>query len=85
MIHFDDLDKGFVCNKTNANTIAKITGSRNFEDWSGTVIHLYRAEVEFGGEMVESIRVKIKQATNRQSEIREKGLHGGVGEDEIPF
>lgn len=60
VIHFEDLDKAFVCNKTNANTIAKITGSREFNDWVGKVIHLYRAEVEFGGEMVESIRVKIK-------------------------
>lgn len=60
VIHFEDSDKSFVCNKTNANTIAKITGSREFKDWTGKIIHLYRAEVEFGGEMVESIRVKIK-------------------------
>lgn len=62
VIHFEDLDKGFVCNKTNANTIAKATGSREFEHWTGKTINLYRAEVEFQGEMVESIRVKLKAA-----------------------
>jgi len=46
--------------KANCNTIAKITGSREFDDWTGKTIHLYRTEVEFGGEMVESIRVKLK-------------------------
>lgn len=76
VIHFDNLDKGLVCNKTNANTIAKIANSREFEDWTGKTIHLYRAEVEFGGEMVESIRVKIKAA---------KGKVEPDIDDEIPF
>ena len=81
VIYFEDLDKAFVCNKTNANTIAKITGSRNLEDWTGKTIHLYRAEVEFGGEMVESIRVKIKPAKSQSQprmQIDEEG-------EPIPF
>jgi len=81
VIYFEDLDKAFVCNKTNANTIAKITGSRNLEDWTGKTIHLYRAEVEFGGEMVESIRVKIKPAkpqSKPRMQIDEEG-------EPIPF
>lgn len=60
VIYFDDEDKGFVANKTNCNTIAKLTGSRDTEGWIGKTIRLYRTEVEFGGEMVESIRVSIK-------------------------
>ena len=60
VLHFEDENKGMVCNKTNARTIAKVTGSDEFEDWPGKTISLYRAEVEFGGEMVESIRVKLK-------------------------
>lgn len=76
VIYFEDSDKAMVANKTNCNTIAKITGSRNFEDWTGTTIHLYRADVEFGGEMVESIRVKIKAPKGKQKD--EDG-------EEIPF
>lgn len=60
VIHFEDSGKSFVCNKTNANTIAKITGTQEMDEWVGKTINLYRAEVEFGGEMVESIRVKLK-------------------------
>jgi len=60
VITFEEMDKGFVCNKTNANSIAKITGSRDTDDWVGKQIKLHRAEVEFGGEMVESIRVSVK-------------------------
>lgn len=61
VIHFDN-GRSMVCNKTNANTIAKALNSKDTDDWIGKSINLYRAEVEFGGEMVESIRVKLKSA-----------------------
>lgn len=76
VIHFEDLDKGFVCNKTNANTIAKVTASRDFDDWVGKTIHLYRAEVEFQGEMVESIRVRLKPSKPNGAKAED---------DDIPF
>lgn len=60
VIYFKDQDKGFVCNKTNANTIAKAVGSRDTDEWLGKTIRLYSTEVQFGDEMVESIRVKLK-------------------------
>lgn len=60
VITFEELDKAFVCNKTNANSIAKLTASRDTDQWIGKQIRLYRTEVEFGGEMVESIRVSIR-------------------------
>jgi hypothetical protein len=60
VIYFEEGDKAMVANKTNCNTIAKVTGSRTFDDWVGKRINLYRAEVDFQGEMVESIRVSLK-------------------------
>jgi hypothetical protein len=60
IIFFDEIHKGLVCNKTNWKTISRLTGSDDSDDWIGTKINLYRAEVEFQGEMVESIRVKMK-------------------------
>ncbi len=60
VITFEESEKEFVCNKTNANSIAKVTGSRDTDEWIGKQIKLFRTEVEFGGEMVESIRVKTK-------------------------
>jgi len=60
VIAFEESDKSMICNKTNARTIAKVLGSENTDEWEGKTVNLYRAEVEFQGEMVESIRVKIK-------------------------
>lgn len=60
VIYFEEDNRGLVANKTNCNTIAKVTGSRTFDDWIGKTINLYRAEVDFQGEMVESIRVSLK-------------------------
>jgi len=60
VITFEESEKEFVCNKTNANSIAKVLGSRDTDEWIGKQIKLFRTEVEFGGEMVESIRVKTK-------------------------
>lgn len=74
VIHFSDLDKGLVCNKTNAKTIAKVLGTEEFDDWSGKTIHLARAEVEFCGEMVESIRVRLRAGKS----------NGTTDDDEIP-
>ena len=64
VIYFKDQDKGFVANKTNCNTIAKVLGSRDTDDWQGKTIRLYSTEVQFGDEMVESIRVSIKAGKN---------------------
>lgn len=60
VIYFEEDTRALVANKTNCNTIAKVTGSRVFDDWIGKRINLYRTEVEFSGEMVESIRISLK-------------------------
>lgn len=62
IIYFKDQDKGFCCNKTNANSIKKVLGSSDTQDWLGQTIKLYSTEVQFGDEMVESIRVSVKAA-----------------------
>jgi hypothetical protein len=60
VVYFEEDNRGLVANKTNCNTIAKVTGSRVFDQWIGKRINLYRAEVDFQGEQVESIRVSLK-------------------------
>ena len=66
VLYFENQEKGLVCNKTNARLISRVTGSGEFEDWIGKSIQLYRAEVEFQGDMVESIRVRVKFASRSQ-------------------
>ena len=83
VIYFKGQDKGFVANKTNCNTIAKALGSRDTDDWEGKTILLYSTEVQFGDEMVESIRVKLKAGRNGSSSTPAPVLDNDG--DPIPF
>jgi hypothetical protein len=50
--------KGLVLNKTNWNTISKVLGSDDTDDWEGKRIALWSMDVQFSGEMVRAIRVR---------------------------
>lgn len=56
--------KDFVCNKTNAKTIAKLHGDET-DGWIGKQITLYATEVEFQGDTVMAIRVRLKAPLKR--------------------
>ena len=60
---FRGKSKAWIVNKTNANTIAKLLGSSDTDDWAGKEITLYPTETEFQGEMVDCIRVRRKKAS----------------------
>jgi hypothetical protein len=61
IITFVGKQKAFVCNKTNANRIAFMYGTK-FRQWVGKRIQLYTDLVEFNGKTVEAIRVRpVKQ------------------------
>lgn len=81
VIYFKGQDKGFVANKTNCNSIAKVLGSRDTDDWTGKTIRLYSTEVQFGDEMVESIRVSVKAGKNGTTQPRNQE----PDDSEIPF
>lgn len=78
VIYFEEDGKGLVCNKTNARTIARLIGSEEFDEWIGKTINLYRCEVDFQGEMVDSIRVKRKAD-------KPKANTTDSDPDEVPF
>lgn len=83
IIYFKGQEKGFCCNKTNANTISKALGSRDTEDWIGKTIRLYSTEVQFGDEMVESIRVSLK--TGKTVPARSTNQEPDDTDSSIPF
>ncbi len=60
IINFVEHEKGLVCNKTNAKTIANLYGDET-DDWQGHKICLYPTEVDFKGERKDAIRVKNKK------------------------
>lgn len=89
VIYFEGEDKAFVANKTNCNAIKKLYGS-DTDEWIGKTIRLYSTEVQFGDEMVESIRVSIKpggKAAPAKKELPPEFGTKSEDEDgvEIPF
>lgn len=74
--------KGMVCNRTNSKTLAEIFNSDDTDDWEGKRIVVCSTEVQFGADMVYSLRVvkkktiaanapRTKPATPTAAEIEE--------------
>jgi hypothetical protein len=58
-VRFSDHDQGFVLNKTNTTTIAKLHGN-DTDDWVGKQIVLFATECQMGADMVDCVRVRSK-------------------------
>jgi hypothetical protein len=67
VIGFRGKKKLFVVNKTNANTISKVLGSDDTDDWIDQRITIGPREVEFQGNMVWSIRVSLRKPASQQA------------------
>lgn len=57
VLSFENKEKTLVCNVTNSRIIASQLGD-DIENWPGNTITLYPTKVDFGGEMVDAIRVR---------------------------
>jgi len=60
VLFFEEIEKGLVLNKTNANAISGHYGS-NTEAWTGKKVALFATEVEFAGKMTLGIRVRLRK------------------------
>jgi len=60
VVHFNGKKKHLICNKTNANRIAVMYGT-NTDLWVGNPITLYVDKVDFSGDLVDAIRVKVSK------------------------
>jgi hypothetical protein len=59
VIHFEELDKGLPCNKTNINTLIAALNSDDTDNWVGKQIALYvDPNVMFSGKKVGGIRTR---------------------------
>lgn len=83
IISFIGKEKTFVCNKTNANTITRLYGD-DTDEWIGKAIGIYSTEVQFGAEMVDSIRVSTKVPKAAAPVVTPEPVHEEEG-PEIPF
>jgi hypothetical protein len=59
--------KPLVMNKTNCESVEKIAGSEDTEDWIGHRIVLYATETTFGGKTVPCVRIKAPKAASKIS------------------
>lgn len=57
VIYFHGSDKGFACNKTNAEAIVNMYGPET-EKWVGQKITLYPTQTQVGSKMADCIRVR---------------------------
>ena len=59
VLYLDGLKKGLVLNMANAETLAEITGTDEYEKWSDIPIQLYvDPEVKYGGKKIGGIRIR---------------------------
>lgn len=56
--YFAGKKKGLVLNKTNWNSIVRISGQDDTDDWTGVDVCLFEAMVDFQGDIVPAVRVK---------------------------
>jgi hypothetical protein len=81
VLHFQGKNRGLVLNKTNSRTIAAAYGDHT-EAWNGKPVILYPAMVDFRGDSVEAIRVRIPKAAPSKPAL--EGPANGM-DDDMPF
>lgn len=67
-LSFSGKEKKLVLNKTNTGRIADAYGN-DTDDWNGKTIILYEEKVEFGGNLVPAIRVRVPKPEALDDEI----------------
>jgi hypothetical protein len=87
VLYFVGKQKGMVLNMTNMNTIARILGSEDTDDWINQSITLTTELVTFDGRTAPAIRVRLP-ATPLQARLAPKPETRSARDDlndEIPF
>lgn len=74
VVSFQNAKKSLICNKTNANRIAHMHGT-NTDNWTGKEITLYSEMVDFQGDLVEAIRVRV--APRQTQQFTDRPINGG--------
>jgi len=59
VLYFDGVKKGLVLNMANAEALAEITGTDDYEKWADTRVQLYvDPDVTYGGKKIGGIRIR---------------------------
>ena len=63
VMYFNGTEKGMVLNRTNANTISGLHGLE-MDHWSGKQVTIFATQVDFRGDQVPAIRVRMNSASS---------------------
>lgn len=87
VLSFNETEKQLVCNKTNCNTLVKLTNSDDTDDWAGHKIKLMAMEVQFKDELVNAIRISAKpvKTTAPAKKAPAAPIDPEVDDQDIPF
>jgi hypothetical protein len=72
VVLFEELDRGLVLNRTNADYLSMICKSDDTDDWPGTRVGLFVQPVSFKGKLVDSIRVTKPQHLEAAADMVKK-------------
>ena len=77
VVYFSETPKGMVLNKTNAKAIASLYGDES-DDWAGNKIRLYATEVDFKGEQMLALLVRLRapQPAKKRAAAPDTGTGG---------
>ena len=84
IVTFENFPKPLVLNKTNALSIAKILDFDDTDDWIGGQLIVYPDLVQFGGKVVDAIRVKAPKAPPDKAKATEGPQPDDDLDDGIP-
>ncbi len=84
VIYFHKAQKGLVLNKTNATTIAKVYGD-DTSAWTGQGVQVFPTQVEFKGETVDAIRVRVVSDVQPEKMPDAAPMADVEPDDEIPW
>jgi hypothetical protein len=85
VITFEEVEKQLVCNKTNAGTIVKLTGSDDTDDWAGHKVRLIAMEVQGPHGLVNSIRISSKPVKAAPKKAAPAPVAEADNDSDIPF
>ncbi len=84
IVTFENFPKPLVLNKTNALSIAKILDFDDTDDWIGGQVIVYPDLVQFGGKVVDAIRIKAPEKAAPKAPATEAEQHDDDLDDGIP-
>ena len=81
VMYFQNKEKGLVLNKTNSNNISASYGYET-EDWNGKIVELFEMMVDFKGQSVPAIRVRVPRISTARVITPAKAPAPTNGQDE---